>query len=340
MRLARLSAALTTLICAIALAGPAAAQSQEQLRKLSEIYKLIKNDETAKAVEQINTLLEEAPERSGTASKALLLRGQAYAKAGQNTRALSDFNAALWLKGLNASQRKDAIAGRKAALAELGLAEEDATEETAEAETSSRPTSIPTSIPTSTDDAEPAASRASAPASPAPSESASPETSGDSRPSNAPATAAWQTEVQAAEPEPDNGGGIGGFFSDLFGGGSEEPEPAPSQEADTAVASGWSASTTDTAATTASASGEGGRHRVQLASVGTRDGAESEVDRLSRLLGDALQGETPKILRADTDAGNTYYRIVVGPKPSRDAASGLCETFKSRGVDCLVVSSR
>ncbi len=331
MRLEILFAALAALVCAVALAGPAAAQSKENLRKLSDAYKLIQEDETAKAVEQLNALLEEAPEDSATAAKAMLLRGQAYAKAGRNVQALSDFNAALWLKDLNASQRKDAVAGRKAVLAELGLAEEDAAPGAAEASEPGATASIPTSIPTSTDSDEPVEA-------PAQETASAPESSSNLQPANEPAAAAWQTEVEAAQSEPEESSGIGSFFSNLFGGGSDEPEPAPRRETETASTSGWSASTTETAATTAS--GESRQYRVQLASVGTREGAESEVRRLSRLLGDALEGETPSILRADTDSGNTYYRIVVGPKPSRDVASTMCETFKSRGVDCLVVSSR
>jgi cell division protein FtsN len=328
----RLTTIFATLICAIALAGPAAGQSKENLRKLTEAYKLIQNDETAEAVNRLNTLLEAAPEDSATAAKAMLLRGQAYARAGRNAQALSDFNAALWLQGLNASQRKDAVSGRQAVLAELGLAEEDAAPATAEGSDPSQTASIPTSIPTSTDDDEPAQASAQ------PSASA-PEPANTAEPSDAPATAAWQTDVEAAPSEPEESDGIGSFFSNLFG-GSDDPEPAPRRETETAAASGWTASTTQSAASTSAPAGDGRQYRVQLASVGTRDGAESEVRRLSRLLGDSLQGETPSIVRTDTDAGNTYYRIVVGPKPSRDAADTTCQSFKSRGVDCLVVSNR
>lgn len=338
MRLAKPFALLTALVCAVALAGPAAAQSKENLRTLSDAYKLIEEDETAKAVEQLNALLEKVPENSATAAQAMLLRGQAYAKAGRNAQALSDLNAALWLQGLNASQRKDAVAARQATLSKLGLAEEDAAPATAEASDPAQTASIPTSIPTSTEDDEPADSSAPAPSSASGSNSA-PEPSRATEPSSAPATAEWQTEVEAAESETGESDGIGSFFSNLFG-GSDDPEPEPQRETETATASGWTASTTDATATTSSASADGAQYRVQLASVGTRDGAESEVRRLSRLLGDALQGETPSILRTDTDSGNTYYRIIVGPQPSRDAASSMCQNFKSRGVDCLVVSSR
>ncbi len=342
MRLTKPYAAIAALCCAVALAGQphdfAAAQSQENLRKLSETYKLIQNDETASAVEQLNALLEETPEDAATASMTLLLRGQAYAKAGRPAQALSDFNAALWLQGLNPSQRKDAVAGRQAALAELGLAEQDVAPATAEASDPTETASIPTSIPTSTSDDAPAPQPQSAPqpeSAPQPVASVQPQ----QQPAREQPTTAWQTEVEAARAEPEQTSSIGSFFSNLFG-GSDTQETTPPRETETAAVSGWTASTTDATAARARAASDGRIFRVQLASVGTREGAESEVRRLSRLLGDALQGQTPSIQRTDTDAGNTYFRIVVGPKPSRDTASSLCESFKARGVDCLVVSSR
>lgn len=334
MRRSKLIAATACLAGAIALAGPAAAQSKDDLRKLSAAYKLIEEDETAKAVEQLNGILEETPESPDTAAKAMLLRGQAYAKAGRHAQALADFDAALWLQGLNSSQRKDAVAGRKAALAELGLEDPGGEETTGTAEASGQreSDSIPTSIPTSTDE---------------PSSSSEPADSGETTTASIPQepdepeTDAWQTDVQTSEAEPEEEEDSGSsFFSDLFGGGdSDSEERAEPEQTETAATSGWTASTTEASAP-ASGDSDGRRYRIQIASVGTREGAESEARRLSRLLGDAIDGETTDIVRADTDAGNTYYRIVVGPKPSRSAAQTLCQDFKSRGVDCLVVSSR
>ncbi len=338
MRLATLFAMIASIACALAISAPAAAQSKDNLRKLSAAYKLIENDEAAKAIEQLNTLLDEAPEDAETAAQALLLRGQAYTRAGRPAQALSDFNAALWLQGLNSAQRKDAVAGREAALAKLGISDESQTQ-TAEADGSndSGGGSIPTSIPTSSDDDDP--EPASQPRN-EPQQTASVPSSTAST-SSTPETSAWQTNVQAAEPEPEReeSGGIGSFFSDLFGGSSETAEASQGGQTQTA-ASGWTASTTEVSSNTAPASTDSGAYRIQIASVGSRDGAESEVRRLSRKLGDVIEGETPTIVRTDTDSGNTYYRIMVGPKPSRSAAAAQCEDFKSRGVDCLVVTSR
>ncbi len=335
MRLSKSIVVVFALACVVGWPGDAAAQSKENLRKLSSIYKLIQDDETTEALKQLNALLEDAPEDPDTAAKAMLLRGQVHAKSDRHANALADFDAALWLQGLNDSQRKDAVAGRKAALSALGLADESDSADATDGAASSGNESIPTSIPTSTAP-EPAAPATSNAPTPAPQPTASSEPT----PARDPAAGAWQTDVESAGTQPEESGGIGSFFSNLFGGSNEPDAPDPEGTETATAASGWSASTDDTSQALTSSSADAGRYRVQIASVGTRDGAESEVRRLSRLLGDALQGQTPRVVRTDTDEGNTYYRIVVGPKPSRDAANALCQNFKSEGVDCLVVSSR
>jgi len=306
MRFATPFAVIACLAGALVVGSPAYAQSKENLRKLSDAYKLMQDDKTAEAIKQLDAVLEGSPEDTDAASKAMLLRGQAYAKSGRHAQALADFNAALWLQGLSSSQRKDAVEGRKAALAKLGLGDGEATA------------------------SEPARTQ---------------------QPAQRPAPESWQTEVQAAEQEEESGG-IGSFFSGLFSGNDDEPEEqtaSVSAPSDAPAASAWDTSTAtvdgasaaaDQEPDSAAASRSDGQFRVQIASVGSREGAESEARRLSRILGDAMAGETPSIVRTDTEAGNTYYRIMVGPKPSRDVAEEMCQMFKSRGVDCLVLSSR
>jgi len=338
MRLLSLIPALLVFASLMAPAGPASAQSKENLRKLAEIYKLIQNDETGKAVEQLNTMLDESPEDADTASKAMLLRGQAYAKAGRHAQALSDYNAALWLKGLNDSQRKDAVAGRQAALAKLGLADEVEDEAIADASSSTQTTSIPTSIPTSTDDPEPEREPAEEVAE-AQAPQPEPARSDKPQPARDPSLGAWQTAVQTSQPEEEEDA-IGAFFNDLFGGSNDDPAPAANETTETAAVSEWSTSTSETAAASASNGGGSGEYRIQIASVGTSEDAQTEVRRLSRLLGDALQGETPEIVRTETDAGNTYYRLVVGPQRSRASARAMCQDIKSRGADCIVLERR
>lgn len=312
MRFATTFAVIACLAGALVVGSPAYAQSKENLRKLSDAYKLMQDDKTAEAIKQLDAVLEGSPEDTDAASKAMLLRGQAYAKAGRHAQALADFNAALWLQGLSSSQRKEAVEGRKAALAKLGLGDGEATA----SEGAEKPESAP--------------SRQPAP------------TARTQQPAQRPAPESWQTEVQAAEQEEDSGG-LGSFFSGLFGGDSDEPEDQTASvdtSSDSSAASGWATRTAEVEEPSAAAPGDSGQFRVQIASVGSREGAQSEARRLSRILGDAMAGETPSIVRTDTEAGNTYYRILVGPKPSRNAAEEMCQMFKSRGVDCLVLSSR
>jgi len=307
MRFTTLLILAVFLVSASGAPPPGHAQTKENLRKLSDAYKLIQADETKKAVKTLNGILEDVPEDSEAAAKALLLRGQAYAKSGRHVQALADFNAALWLQGLSSGQRKDAVAGRKAALAKLGIGDEDAGDGETTADGGERVSAV-------TDP-------------------------GGDETADAPSAGAWRTDVQSA-PSDDDSDSIGSFFSTLFGGDSEETETASvDREPETTDSSGWTATTT-ARETASQSSGDSGQYRVQIASVGTQEGAEAEVQRLSRLLGDALQGEEPRIVRTDTDAGNTYYRIVVGPKPSRDDASALCKSIKAAGADCLVVSNR
>ncbi len=309
MRFATPFAVIACLAGALVLGSPAHAQSKENLRKLSDAYKLMEGDKTGDAIKQLDALLEGSPEDADAASKAMLLRGQAYAKGGRHAQALADFNAALWLQGLSSSQRKEAVEGRKAALAKLGLGDGEAT--------ASEATEKPESAP-------------------------SPQPARTQQPAQRPAPESWQTEVQAAEQEEDSGG-IGSFFSGLFGGDADEPEGQTASvdtSSDSSAASGWATRTAEVEEASADAQGDSGQFRVQIASVSSREGAESEAQRLSRILGDAMAGETASIVRTDTEAGNTYYRILVGPKPSRDVAEEMCQMFKSRGVDCLVLSSR
>jgi len=350
MRLVTLLFAIAFLAAAAGPAMPAAAQSKETLRKLSEIYKLIQQDETGEAVKQLNAVLEGEPGDPDTAAKVMLLRGKAYAKADKPAQALSDFNASLWLKGLNAGQRKDALAGRKAALAKLGM-EVDEDDPGASAETEvedpTQTVSIPTSIPTSSESESSEEEQSSTPEQTVETEEPSaPKPSRDSdepgvtATARAPTSGAWETDVQAAEEEQQESDAITSFFSDLFSSSDESDTAARTQTDSVTATSGWTADTTELTAEPSRSPRDGVRYRVQIASVGTREGAESEVKRLSRLLSDAMDGDTPRIVRTDTDAGNTYYRIMVGPKPTRSAADAMCDNFKARGVDCLVLSSR
>ena len=293
-----------------AVAGPALAQ--DPAGKLSEASALIRQNQMDRAISQINEVLHKAGTDSQMAARAVLLRGEAHARAGKPVMALADFDAAMWLGGLDASERKRANDGRSAMLARLGMGGD--------------PSAVIASPPET-----PSPPRAERQTTPAPAATA---TAAAPRP---PRTAEWTTSVQEESPE-ESSGLFGSLFGGIFSSSSDEPESTQTS------AESWSTGTSLTSLpaepAAASPSADGRVYRVQIASVATEEGAQAEARRLGRRLGVSLGGATPEIVRMDTDAGNTYYRIMVGPQPSRERSQELCETFKSQGVDCLVVSSR
>jgi hypothetical protein len=49
-----------------------------------------------------------------------------------------------------------------------------------------------------------------------------------------------------------------------------------------------------------------------------------------------LGSREPIIRRADLGAKGTYYRAMVGPFASAEAAAGMCSNLKAAGGTCLV----
>jgi hypothetical protein len=321
-----LSAALAVVLCT-----PGMAQDPEA--RLSEAAALIRQNQTDQAISRINDVLHKAGTDFKTAARATLLRAEAQAQAGKPVFALADFEAALWFGGLDAPERKRATDGRSAMLARLGMGGDPS------ATVSSGPLApVPQdATPRTTAAPAPTAPAPTAPASTAPASTAPRTTTAApaAPPPAPPRTAEWTTSVQDESPQ-ESSGLFGSLFG-IFSSRSQEPESAATS------AESWSTGTTLTSlpAEAAARSSDTGRSfRVQIASVATEEGARAEASRLGRRLADALGGATPEIVRMDTEAGNTYYRIIVGPQPTREQAQQLCETFKSQGVDCLVVSSR
>ncbi len=82
--------------------------------------------------------------------------------------------------------------------------------------------------------------------------------------------------------------------------------------------------------------GQGG-YLVQLAAYRSRDDALRAYRRLQARHGALLGGMGPRIERKDLGAAGTFYRLAVGPLPSRTAARKLCNALIARGEkDCLV----
>ncbi|MDP1911497.1 MAG: SPOR domain-containing protein [Hyphomicrobium sp.] len=182
-------------------------------------YGVGKNEEALRAFE--------AAIRGGLPSaqmpRMLYYRGLVFRKMGKPGFAVSDLTSALWLKnGLSEAERADATKMRALAFQEAGISD----------------------VP-----AVPQSSYAEAPALPGQSTPAAGTQTASAGGAPAPAT----SNVPAAPTPTSSSGGVSGFFSSLFGGGSsteeKPPEPAPAatasiaNEAPAADSAGWGGTT-------------------------------------------------------------------------------------------------
>ncbi len=76
---------------------------------------------------------------------------------------------------------------------------------------------------------------------------------------------------------------------------------------------------------------------VQLASYRSREDALREYRRMRARHAALLGGLPPRIEKKDLGTAGVFYRLAVGPLPSRDQARKLCNALIARGErDCLV----
>lgn len=293
------------------------AQSEQAMKDLSAAYKLLQDGETSKAIAKVEEVLKKTPSDSAAAAKAMLMRAEAHEKTGKTIKALADFDAALWLQGLSSSERERAVAGRKRLMARLGIAGSSSKEDVSAA---------------------PESAGKAATSAPAASERrrASGERAGS-----------WQTAVEDRKGEAGTGAGDSSLFSQFFQGifgASDTTKPAESSNKQAPTVSSWSQGTAVTSVEErrdAQVVDERPQeYRVQLAAVASAEEAKAEAERLRRLHASALGGRAPGVVRTDTAAGNTYYRVMVGPMPDRIASQELCQKIKAQGGDCLVVLTR
>ena len=170
-------------------------------KTLETAAKQISTNKAEAAIKALNGVLATADLPSGHMARALYLRGAAHRKQGRAAQAIADLTSALWLKnGLSGSDRTDATQQRSAAYREAGLPE---------------------------------------PAEVTPQRTATP---GKDRPSvsglQTGSTGKQRTDGKepAKVEQPKSGGGLGGFFGNLFGGGEPpKPEPQPTTPPKTAV---------------------------------------------------------------------------------------------------------
>jgi len=77
-------------------------------------------------------------------------------------------------------------------------------------------------------------------------------------------------------------------------------------------------------------------HVTQFSSHRTKDEAARAVEIHSNKYPDLFRSSDLKVFRVELDSG-TWYRVLL-PTETRTQSEALCNTIKSRGGDCLVLS--
>ena len=187
---------------------------------------------------------------------------------------------------------------------------------------------------------------------------------------SAPVLSAVPIEDNATAPSTSGGlGSVGGFFSNLFSGGNA---PAPATDVQTGVTtasttpppatSSWS-ETTSVATGNAKASSakpvlvaahqhagapapaakasavKSGKYKLHIAAVRSRAEADALAQKLASQQGAALKSRIPVVDEAVIGSMGTFYRVRVGSYASPEEPRGVCNTLRSSGYDCLVVTN-
>jgi hypothetical protein len=152
---------------------------------------------------------------------------------------------------------------------------------------------------------------------------------------------------------PDSGGGLGEFFSGLFGTGSASaPQPSKATKSDDARP--WATSTrepksrrapekpsaTSVAVVTSAApppSKPQDGYRIQIAVLRNRSEATALAARVTKEHGRDFGAR--KLEVDETVLGNmgTFYRVRLGPFTAVAQWKGLCAQLRTKGYDCLVI---
>jgi hypothetical protein len=325
MRFATLTYALA-MLCFIGFG--ASAEVSRQIEAVSKAAKALEQNHAEEAL----TAVEEAFKLgldSELASRALLIRAQAYEKAGKPAQALADYKSAIWMESLPASERPKAVDGRARVMSALGLS-------TRPAPPASPPASAPKTVAAAAPSRTPPAHRttASASADAAPSSSSSSE------------------------------GGIAGFFSNLFGGGSARSQQAEAKEegwsarvtAPPAQVSSVKAEPRQEETASAKPSHharprtreatpepqaaalvkeEEGGFNIDFGSAPSEHAAKEQAKAIKARTSDILINRELTLL----PAGN-QVRILAGPYKREGSAHALCSTMKARGVICKVTAAQ
>ncbi len=80
----------------------------------------------------------------------------------------------------------------------------------------------------------------------------------------------------------------------------------------------------------------GGSYLVQVSSQKSEADAESAYRGIQSKYGSVLGGQPHQVRRADLGTKGVYYRAMIGPFGTREAAVQLCSSLKQAGGDCVV----
>ncbi len=115
--------------------------------------------------------------------------------------------------------------------------------------------------------------------------------------------------------------------------GSAAPAPPPRTQVARAEPANAPLATTPTGASPAPA---GGGYSVQVSSQRTEAEAETSYKELQAKYPGQLASHHASIRRADLGEKGTYYRAMVGPFASAEAAASMCSSLKAAGGSCIV----
>lgn len=86
----------------------------------------------------------------------------------------------------------------------------------------------------------------------------------------------------------------------------------------------------------AAAPAESAGFMVQISSQRSREAAQNSFVDLQRRYPNLLSGQSPDIKEVDLGDKGTYYRVRLGPMPSRNEANEFCTKFRAAGGSCVV----
>jgi tetratricopeptide (TPR) repeat protein len=346
----------------LALGGTALAQDSGEagLKNGSASYTAGKFDT---AVRQLTAAINSGTLAPSDAARAFYLRGMAYRKLDQPSRAIADLGAAVWL-GLPASDRASAQVNRALSYRAAGLgAEADAELASARKTGGSQVDTLlaenggGNDAPVAAFSTELHVEKEEPPPAPPPTRTAEASaqwtTSDEPAPQAAPpkplapAAAGWETSVATPEEPASGGNRLTRWWGSVRGSGSAgnqaaaPPPPAADWTTQTRDGDASAPPQTRTAlaspAPAAAPGASSGGYRLQLTATRSEDEAKQLWQQVSGQHKE-LAGRDPLIEKTDLGNLGTFYRLQVGPFPDKAESLKLCEALKQSGVDCFVVA--